>query len=571
MNPRVLPLLLAFQSLNALEPPPGGLDLAAEGALQASASPEAGRSEDLAAGKCIVIEREAPGRPYAAQFTVPLEGGFAQNERVLAIVRARAAGGEGQGEVLAKLQLRGAPYTSFADPVALGIDREWTELPVLFVADAAASAGKASVVLLCAQRRQTIEVECVRVLKYPGSAALDGFPRAKPLRRTYPGREAGAPWREEALERIERLRKRDLSITLRDEKGAPLADAEVKLTLRRHSFGFGSAVVARRFGGDGEDDRRYRAIVDRLFSIVVFENDLKDGGWNPGLDTERRAERNASLDAAFAWLGERQIGVRGHYLMQVPVPHNLEGVADASEIRSRTLASVRERLAFVDDRVVEWDVINHPVAWEGADLLTRRPGLERLDREVFDLARSLAKGPFFVNEDQVFRPGPQCDGTFSYIAKLVADGYPVAGLGNQAHFHESHLPSPGHLLAVTDRFAKIVPRQAITEFDVVVSGDEELAADFTRDALIAAFSHPAYTGFLLWGFWEGAHWKPEAASWSRDWTIRPRGEVLEEWIGRRWRTEATLRTDAAGKVSWRGFPGWYEAATNGSARLVRAE
>jgi GH35 family endo-1,4-beta-xylanase len=254
--------------------------------------------------------------------------------------------------------------------------------------------------------------------------------------------------------------------------------------------------------------------------------------------------------------------------MQVATPFNLHDVKDSKRIREFTIESVRERLAFVKDRVIEWDVINHPIAWADADMLNKRPGLEDLDRSVFRLARSLTKLPFFVNEDQVFRPGPQCDETFGYIQKLNADGLTVAGLGNQAHFSETYLPSPEHLLAVTDRFAEIVPQQSITEYDIVTTEDEQLAADYTRDALIAAFSHPDYTSFLLWGFWQGAHWKPEAASWNQDWTIRQRGKVLEEWIGGKWRTKITAKTSPEGTLQWRGFPGWYEVRHGSHSQLV---
>jgi GH35 family endo-1,4-beta-xylanase len=135
---------------------------------------------------------------------------------------------------------------------------------------------------------------------------------------------------------------------------------------------------------------------------------------------------------------------------------------------------------------------------------------------------------------------------------------PIAGLGNQAHFDESYLPSPMEMLATTDRFATVTPKQIITEFDVVTTADEALAADFTRDAMIATFSHPAYHGFMLWGFWEGSHWKPQAASWNRDWTIRKRGQAFVDLVSRQWHTELTLTTDKNGKISWRGFPGWYE-------------
>lgn len=567
------PLLLSFlvSSASALDLPPGGVDARSDAALQASANAAVGKVETLEQGKRVTITKGDPAKAYSAQFTAPVSAEIAKGERVLAIIKARAVGAEASGEVLAKIQLKGAPYTSFAATIGVGIHREWREQPVVFVAKETVPADKAAVVLLCGQKEQRLEVESIRVLKYPASTELAAFPKAKRIPRTYVGREPDAPWRQAALERIDQHRKKDLTLIVKDASGQPLAETEVKVSLRRHAFGFGSAVVAKRFSGESEDDRRYREIVDRLFSIIVFENDLKDGNWGPDFHEGRKTKRNTELDAAFDWLAERRIDVRGHYLMQVATPYNLHDIKDSAEIRQRTLDSVKERLAFVKDRVIEWDVINHPIAWGGADMLNKRPGLEKLDREVFTLARSLTKLPFFINEDQIFRPGPQCDDTFTYIEKLNAEGFEIAGLGNQAHFHESYLPSPEHLLAVTDRFGKIVPHQSITEYDIVTTEDEQLAADYTRDVLIAVFSHPAYTSFLLWGFWEGSHWKPEAASWAKDWSIRPRGEVLEEWIGRKWHTEATLKTDAQGQISWRGFPGWYEVNAGGRTMLVKPQ
>ena len=553
----LLPLLGA-----GLEFPPGGEVLSSAPPLQASTNPAVGKVESLAGGKRIAMSTASPGKAYTAQFTAPLPGAVAKHERICAVIKARVVGAAEYGDVLAKLQLRGAPYTSFGPTISVAVRQQWLELPVTFAAEEGIAADTAAVVLLCGHQLQTLEVESIHLHRYPASVELSAFPKAKPIPRTYPGREPEAPWRKAALERIEQHRKANLSLTLKTAEGDPLANKEVQLTLKRHHFGFGSAVVAKRFSSDSADDQRYREIVDRLFSIIVFENDLKDGAWPPDASDERKHKRNAELDAAFQWLAERRIPVRGHYLMQVATPYNLQKVKDSAQIKSQTLASVRERLSFVKDRVIEWDVINHPIAWDGADMLNARPGLEQLDREIFAEARALTKLPFFVNEDQVFRPGRQCDETWTYIKALNDAGLAVAGLGNQAHFHESHLPSPEHLLAVTDRFAQIVPHQAITEYDVVTSDDEQLAADYTRDSLIAVFSHPAYTSFLLWGFWEGSHWKPKAASWNKDWTIRARGQVLEEWIGQKWRTQVTVTTDAQGRVQWRGFPGWYEVDTS---------
>lgn len=555
----------------AADLPDGGTDLTEGQPLQSSASPESGSATAREpTGQRISITSPNAAKIFGAQFTQPLHGGVEKGEIVLALVKAWASDAP-SGEVMAKLQLKSAPYTAFAESRAIGVHPTWITLPILFTADRDIAPGTAAIVLLCGHKKQTLEVESVQVLKFPQSTDPAVFPKLKPVPRTYEGREPDAQWRRLALERIERHRKADLELTVNGKEGNPLVNIDVHIKLRRHAFGFGSAVVAKRFSGSSVDDQKYRELVDRLFSIVVFENDLKDGQWAPDLPADRRQQRNAELNTAIDWLSQRHIGIRGHYLMQVATPYNLHDIKEPADIRARVLGSVEERLRFVKNRVVEWDVINHPIAWSGADMLNKRPGLEQLDRDVFILARTLTQLPFFVNEDQVFRPGPQCDETFAYIQALQNAGLDVAGLGNQAHVHESHIPTPEHMLAVTDRFATVVQHQSITEFDIVTTEDEQLAADYTRDILIATFSHPAYTSFLLWGFWEGSHWKPEAASWTKDWHPRARGAVLEDLITKRWHTELDLTTDAEGKISWRGFPGWYEVQVGGEKRLLEAK
>ena len=521
--------------------------------MKAHADPGHAKASNLEGGGWKVdVTLPDESRPFLAQVAIDCpEAALAPEECVLALIKGRAA--SGSASIEAKLQQSGPPYTMAAPTSTIELGTELKEIPVIFRVSTAIEKGRATLTLLCAGKVQMVEISSIRVFHYPAGTDTARFPR---VRKTYVGRDLDAPWRKAALERIEQHRKADFSVRLQGADGKPLSNAKVTLTLRRHEFGFGSAVTAELLTAETEDARRYREIVDRLFSRVVFENDLKDFGWET--DAAGKAEHKQRIDQAFGWLGRRKISVRGHYLMQVAVPPNLAEVTDADAIRRHFLDTAQERIDFVGGRVCEWDVINHPVAWSGADLLSKRPGVEKLDREVYDLAQRATSLPLFVNEDQIFRPGRQADETFGYLESLKRDGFRVDGLGNQAHFDESFLPSPEQLLAVTDRFATLVPRQAVTEFDIVTQDDEELAADYTRDALIACFSHPAYTGFLLWGFWEGRHWKPEAASWSQDWSIRKRGEVLEEWLGRRWTTRVTLTTGEDGTAFWRGFPGHYQ-------------
>lgn len=552
---KTLLLWLCAWPLLAVEIPAGGTRIAAS-PLSAHVFEGFGQKQATAEkGQQLQITRADPSRPYVAQCSVTATSRqtLAKNSPLLAIVRCRSTDAK-RAAFLAKWQLGAAPYSAYTGSMEVPLSREWQEYPVLLITQEAIDTDRLQFTMLCGQQEQAWEISSVDLWSYPPDTDVSAFPR---IRRTYEGREADAQWRKDALERIEKNRKADLHATLHDGEGQPLRRQEVTLELRRHAFGFGSAIPVQRLMENSADGEQFRKVVEDHFSMVVFENDLKDYGWNQNLDDAKKQKRNQQLDQALSWLQDRHIAVRGHYLMQTARPHNLQG-KDAATVRRHFLDSASERLAFVGNRVIEWDVINHPIAWAGADLLTRHAGLERIDREVFDLARSKTTLPLYINEDQIFRPGAQSDGTYLYLQSLKNEGYPVAGLGNQAHFDESYLPSPMEMLATTDRFAKVVPKQIITEYDIVTTADEQLAADFTRDIMIATFSHPAYHGFLLWGFWEGSHWKPQAASWNRDWTIRPRGETFIDLVGRQWHTKVTVTTDENGKVAWRGFPGWYD-------------
>ena len=64
-----------------------------------------------------------------------------------------------------------------------------------------------------------------------------------------------------------------------------------------------------------------------------------------------------------------------------------------------------------------------------------------------------------------------------------------------------------------------------------------MQADYARDFLTICFSHPAIRGFLMWGFWEGAHYKPIAAMIRRDWSTKPNYTVWNDLLYNRWWTD----------------------------------
>lgn len=68
----------------------------------------------------------------------------------------------------------------------------------------------------------------------------------------YPGRSVDAEWRNEAAERIDEVRKADLTVVVTDGDGKAIKEAEVAAKLKRHAFLFGTTVrVGFRKDTDG--------------------------------------------------------------------------------------------------------------------------------------------------------------------------------------------------------------------------------------------------------------------------------------------------------------------------------
>jgi len=547
--------------------PPGGAELGTDpSGLTGWAGVDGGVvkvpviGQDFTEATRVSVATADPAKPWTAQLTTSFTAGSVKTgDKLLVVYMARCVAG-GVGRAIAKVQLSepARPMVGMTGSAKFG--SQWEQITQAFVAGIDAPEGKGELVIFLGEQAQTVEIGKVRVLNYGPDIDLANLPHP---RETYVGREPDAPWRKAALDRIEKCRKAEWALQLTGADGKPLPHTTVVVELDRHEFGFGSCVSRGMLTQDGSDGDRYRDIALRTFSRVVFENDLKPDSF-PHDDAGR-----AELEKSLAWLKANNISIRGHYLIQEAVDDwSRERLADPAKLRADLLSSVRERITTLGDRVVEWDVINHPIAWQGAEMLGQKgPLLETLGMDVFREARRLTTLPLCINEDQIFRPGPQQDKTFALLEKFKRDGVRVDGLGNQAHFDSSFLPSPEDLLRVTDRFAAVVPKQVVTEFDIAAHGDDALAADYLRDCLIACFSHPAYDGFLLWGFWEGAHWLPDAALWKRDWSAKANAVVWEEWVGRRWHTRETVTSDAAGLVKWRGFKGSYRLGS-GNAKTA---
>lgn len=503
----------------------------------------------------------APANPFAAQLLVPTGLAVRAGDTLVARLWARSSTPGAEVELVFE-EAGGAYRKSLVYPLAL--DAEWRRLEVPFRAAYDHAAGGARAALRFGLRAQEVELGRLTV-EGEGARPPESLPRTAV---SYEGREAGAAWRLEAEERIERLRRTRLTVRVVDEAGRPVRGARVSADLERHDFLFGTAVNERFLeSGRGEDLRRYRETVEDLFNGATLENAAKWTNWARG------GSRQAT--AAAAWLKGAGLRVRGHPLVwpssgRVP-PEAAALKGRPEDLETAVLRRIEEAAGRLKGLVNEWDAVNEPCA--DADLLA--PGaVERWLRA----ARAADPGArLYLNDFGVLETSEELSAQaacYLSLARAVkASGAPLDGLGLQAHFGWRLTP-PASLLARLDRFGSLGLPLLVSEASLSIY-DRALQADYLRDLLIAAYSHPSVEGLVLWGFWEGVHGAPEAL-FARDWSPSPAAKVWVGLVHGRWASHERLSTDAEGRARAEVFRGDYRLEAehhgrraSGTARVGR--
>ena len=515
---------------------------------------------------------ESNSRPkdlHGIQLRADSTGVIEKGDLLLISFYARCLKGEGQVDV--KLE-RPTPPWEKAVYSSQYIDKDWKlhSIPVLMKASwilkepgsfqpAALSLG-----FNLGFDPQTIELGGISCVKLPAGTKLSdlGLPIFN-----YEGREKDAPWRIEAAGRIDKYRKSDLEIEVVDASGTPVPNAEIKLEMKRHAFLFGTA-VPDNFLADSPDMKRQREEVKKLFTDGTLENNLKWNRW------ERPENRESALKVV-DWFNENGIPLRGHCLIWPSwnyLPKRLKTLeSDPAALQKACLEHIHEEIAALQGKIHIWDVLNEPYSSHD---LTDLCGSKVID-EWFKAAREAdPSAKLFLNDYDIlsdYAGGKRLTAhqkrLFEILDMLKANKSPIDGVGCQSHFGNKPVP-PGIILAMIDKLAKNVKEIQITEFDTDLQ-DEELAADFCRDFLTVAFSHPSMTAFQMWGIWDGDHWRDSAPVFRKDWTLKPSGKAMLDLLFKEWWTQLDGKTNSAGRFEARVFKGSYELNVMHNGKSVR--
>lgn len=562
-------------------PPSGGADIVD---FSPAASPELRVREVVAsagwedlngapAARCyrVAIDRRITA-PKNVQASIAFTG-TADAEDVLLIsfwVRRPRAGGQPSELSVAVSNGESAPELKYS---TAGY-REWTQHVRSFVATREFDSSKARVTFELGKAGEIVEIADLRLINYGPDQDIATLPRS---RVTYDGQEPGAAWRKAALDRIRRERMAEMSVTVVDAAGRPVPGARVRVAMQQHAFGFGCAVNSELLGASEadfplenkrgglltwEDAQRYRQVVSHHFNRATFESSLRPAVWRQmqSGSPEWSRRRATLLEGSLPWLRNHEIVVRGHYLGWAPMDFNAiekQFVGNPEAHREWLWDHMADILGKTGDAVGEWDTINHIIGW-GKHTYEEEYGSPQIYADILAEARRLAPNAIHtINEGKVLPDGYKREPYLRVIRELNERGQAPDSVGFMAHFGLTTLTPPVELLEVYDSFAEVAPRLQLTELDVDVGDDEELQADYLRDVLIASFSHPNFVAINQWGFWKPMHWKPPAALWRADWTLKPAGEVFIDLVRRQWWTDESLVTDDRGECRLRGFQGQY--------------
>jgi endo-1,4-beta-xylanase len=443
----------------------------------------------------------------------------------------------------------------------------WKKVTLPFAANRDYARGEAEVAFVLGMKVQSVEIAGIELLDYGTTRKVTDLPFTS---IGYRGREPGAAWRKAAEARIEKVRKGNLTVLVKDAAGKPVPGAQVAVRMKKHAFLWGTAVNAAAFSNGRmtpETLERYKKETLENFNAAVMENETK---WPQWANVANRPATVKVID----WLRASGVLVRGHNLVWPSWNNsNVKEAVDARNDPPRLARVITDHIAEttkeLKGKFIDWDVIN--------ETFTNHDFMDILGRHAMvDWFKEARAGDpdarLYINDFNIVEGDDKAhqDDYAATIKYLVDEGAPVDGIGLQSHF-PSRVTPMDEVIGRVERFAAFGKELEVTEFDINTS-DEALQADYTRDFMTYMFSHPSMKAFVLWGFWEGAHWIPSGAMVRRDWSLKPNGSVYKDLVFKKWWTNASGRTGVKGTFATRGFLGDYEieVKAGGKTRSVAA-
>lgn len=388
--------------------------------------------------------------------------------------------------------------------------------------------------------------------------------------------------------RIRKHRTAEVTLTVTDARGKPLASAEVTVRQVRHKFLFGCNAFRVDPADESQLQRDYRRRYADLLNFATLP--FYWGGYErrPGQTNARK------LRAMAQWCRENGIRTKGHPLCWHQVAPQWGAGGDLDEVWRLQLHRITREVRGFAGLIDTWDVVNEAVVM---------PDFRQEDNPITKLSRKLGRAELI---QQTFaaagRANPDATlllndfDTSQKYAELLDEclkaGVKIDAIGIQSHMHGGYRGADW-AWNTCQRFAKLARPLHFTELTICSGAERKLIrwhgpryddwpttpegekrqAEQVEEFYTVLFSHPAVEAITWWDFTDLNCWLGAPAGLVRkDMSPKPAYQRLVKLVkGRWWTGEQKLTTDAAGRAAFRGYLGDYAVEAAGAKGTFRLD
>lgn len=397
---------------------------------------------------------------------------------------------------------------------------------------------------------------------------------------------------------IEKYRKGDMTISVLDGNGAPVADADIRVRQITHDFRFGANLFMLDELETEEKNQRYKEAFKAVFNMATLPF-----YWNATEEIKGQLRyakdsykfyRRPPIDLCMEFCEENGIEPREHslaYDQTFPLWLKDAPVEEVKTELERRFREIAERYA---DRIRTIEVTNEMCWVKGVTQLYSHPSFLEWAYKTAD--KHFPNNQLAINEstEEAWLHVCRCVASYyAYTEATMLKGGRIDAMGMQFHMFYSReqelekakgLYNPINLYDHMNLYANLVDCLQVTEITIPAYSndplDEEIQAKLIEYLYTVWFSHPNMEQIIYWNMVDGYAYIynpdkiPEKIRKSQgnmtigenvyyggllrfDMTPKPAYRMLDELINHRWRTNLDLHTEN-GSTGFRGFYGEYE-------------
>ncbi|MBE7047332.1 MAG: hypothetical protein E7396_07960 [Ruminococcaceae bacterium] len=404
---------------------------------------------------------------------------------------------------------------------------------------------------------QVVELGGIEIINLGKNFDINTLPKTTAI---LPELEPESPWRKDAIDRIEKIRKGDFTVIVKDAEGNVIPDAQIELDMFEHQFEFGTMT-----GPNTVTNENYRKTTSINFNAGVSEHFMK---WAPFEETPDQAKNQ--VQAA------KELGIkyfRGHSIFwerhkgsdkttnMTPDYMFTDDVLKSKEKFDELCKKhLTEIVTEFKDYVKEWDVEN--------ELITNTAFKDIYGMEIYKNHYKWVREILGDDAELYYNDFKQFEEPYyKLLDEMVAMDIDFDGIGIQSHYDGS-TRMPSEVMRMYEGHRKYGKRLKVTEYSNSIE-DKAQQANYTRDMLISCFAEEMMDGFLMWGYCDGPNASANRPFYDTEWNLKPAGLVYQDLVYNKWWTrDAKATTDKNGVATIRGFYGDYDVTVTANGKTV---